>query len=57
MHTNKDAEDFKILVSKNINSNQWEDFISAKDETLIGSLVFLNNWIIRTELTLSLIHI
>ena len=51
MHTNKDAEDFKILVSKNINSNQWEDFISAKEETLIGSLVFLNNWIIRTELT------
>ena len=51
MHTNKDAEDFKILVSKNINSNQWEDFISAKDETLIGSLVFLKNWIIRTELT------
>ena len=51
MHTNKDAEDFKILVSKDINSNQWEDFISAKDETLIGSLVFLKNWIIRTELT------
>ena len=51
MHTNKDAEDFKILVSKNINLNQWEDFISAKDETLIGSLVFLKNWIIRTELT------
>ena len=51
MHTNKDAEDFKILVSKNIDSNNWEDFISAKDETLIGSLVFLNNWIIRTELT------
>ena len=51
MHTNKDAEDFKILVSKNIDSNQWKDFISAKDETLIGSLVFLNNWIIRTELT------
>ena len=51
MHTNKDAEDFKILVSKNINSDQWEDFISAKNETLIGSLVFLDNWIIRTELT------
>ncbi len=51
MHTNNDAEDFKILVSKNINSNQWENFISAKNETLIGSLVFLNNWIIRTELT------
>ncbi len=51
MHTNKDAEDFKILVSKNIDSNNWEDFISAKNETLIGSLVFLNNWIVRTELT------
>ena len=51
MHTNKDAEDFKILVSKDITSNQWKDFISAKNETLIGSLVFLNNWIIRTELT------
>ena len=51
MHTNKDAEDFKILVSKNIDSNNWEDFISAKNETLIGSLVFLKNWIIRTELT------
>ena len=51
MHTNKDAEDFKILVSKNIDSNNWADFISAKNETLIGSLVFLNNWIIRTELT------
>ena len=51
MHTNKDAEDFKILKSRNIISDQWEDFISAKNETLIGSLVFLNNWIIRTELT------
>ena len=51
MHTNKEAEDFKILHSKNINSNKWEEFISAKNETLIGSLLFLNNWIIRTELT------
>ena len=38
-------------MSKSIDSNNWEDFISAKDETLIGSLVFLKNWIIRTELT------
>ncbi len=51
MHTNKEAEDFKILHSKNINSNKWEEFISPKNETLIGSLLFLNNWIIRTELT------
>ena len=51
MHTNKDAEDFKILKSRNIISDQWEDFINAKNETLIGSLIFLNNWIIRTELT------
>ena len=51
MHTNKDAEDFKILKSRNIISDHWEDFICAKNETLIGSLIFLNNWIIRTELT------
>ena len=51
MHTNKDAEDFRVLKSRNIIFDQWEDFISAKNETLIGNLTFLNNWIIRTELT------
>ena len=41
MHTNKNAEDFKINRSKNIHTNKWETFIPAKNETLIGSLTFL----------------
>ena len=48
-HTNRDAEDFKIEVSDSLENQNWEDFISAKNETLIGGLTFLNNWIIRSE--------
>jgi len=48
-HTNKNAEDFKIDVCNNLESQNWETFIPAKDEVLIGGLTFLNNWIIRSE--------
>ena len=48
-HTNKDAEDFKIDISHNLEDQNWETFIPAKKETLIGGLIFLNNWIIRSE--------
>ena len=51
IHTNKGAEDFKIERSKNIESTEWEIFIPAKNETMVGGLTFLNNWIIRSELT------
>ncbi|MBC8303626.1 MAG: S9 family peptidase [Pelagibacterales bacterium] len=51
MHTNKNAEDFKIERCNDIISQKWETFISAKDETLIGGLTFLNKWIIRSEVT------
>ncbi len=51
IHTNKDAEDFKIEKSKSLESPKWEVFIPAKDESMIGGLTFLNNWIIRSELT------
>jgi oligopeptidase B len=49
MHTNRDAKDFKILRCKNNDINQWEDFIRAKDEVLIGGFVLLNNWMVRSE--------
>ncbi|MBL6857976.1 MAG: S9 family peptidase [Pelagibacteraceae bacterium] len=49
MHTNRDAKDFKILRCKNSDINQWEDFIPAKDEVLIGGFVLLNNWMVRSE--------
>ncbi len=51
IHTNKDAEDFKIERSKSLESSEWEVFIPSKDESMIGGLTFLNNWIIRSELT------
>ena len=51
MHTNKGAEDFKIDKTNDVSFVKWESYIPAKDETLIGGLTFLNNWIIRSEVT------
>ncbi len=48
-HTNEDAEDFKIERCKNLSDQEWKTYIAAKDEVLIGGLVFLNDWIIRSE--------
>ena len=48
-HTNEDAEDFKIEKCKDLSNQKWEVYIAAKDEVLIGGLVFLNEWIIRSE--------
>ena len=50
MHTNEDAEDFKILISSNIESKIWKTYIPSQSETMIGNLTFLNNWQIRSEL-------
>ncbi|SVE53496.1 uncharacterized protein METZ01_LOCUS506350, partial [marine metagenome] len=48
-HTNEDAEDFKIERCKDLTNQKWETYITPKDEVLIGGLVFLNDWIIRSE--------
>ena len=50
-HTNEDAEDFKVDSSENLKIQNWEPFILAKDEVLIGGCIFLNNWIIRSEVS------
>jgi oligopeptidase B len=50
-HTNKDAEDFKVDISDNIETQNWKPFIEAKNEVLIGGLVFLKNWILRSEVS------
>ena len=50
-HTNEEAEDFKIERCKDLSNQKWETYISAKDEVLIGGLVFLKNWIIRSEVS------
>ena len=50
-HTNKNAEDFKIDICKSLEIQNWKPYIPAKDEVLIGGLTFLNNWIIRSEIS------
>ena len=50
-HTNKDAEDFKIDICDNLEIQNWKPYIPAKDEVLIGGLTFLNNWIMRSEVS------
>ncbi|MDC2997401.1 S9 family peptidase [Candidatus Pelagibacter sp.] len=48
-HTNDDAEDFKIEKCDDLSNQKWEIYIAAKEEVLIGGLIFLNDWIIRGE--------
>ena len=49
LHTNEQAEDFKIDYCEDIEKQNWKSFIPAKEEVLIGGLVFLKDWIIRSE--------
>jgi len=51
MHTNKEAEDFKILKSRHEKINEWKDFIPSRKGVLIGGLTFLSDWILRTEMS------
>ena len=49
VHTNENALDYQILICKHDNINQLEIFIPKKDETIIGGLEFLDEYIIRAE--------
>ena len=49
VHTNEDARDYKILRCKTDSIDKLEVFIPSKKETVIGSLDFLDNYIIRGE--------
>ena len=49
LHTNKNAEDHKILRCKKDNPNEFEEYIPAKKGTIIGSFDFLDNHMIRSE--------
>ena len=48
-HTNNGAEDFKIERCDDLSNQKWEIYIAAKEEVLIGGLIFLNDWMIRGE--------
>jgi Protease II len=50
-HTNEEAEDFKIERCKDLDNQEWKNYISAKDEVLIGGIIFLNDWEIRSEVS------
>jgi len=51
LHTNENAPDFKISRCKHSNLKDLEEFIPAKDGVIIGGLLFLENWIIRNEVS------
>ena len=52
IHTNQDkCPDYKICRCKHEKINSWEDFIPAKKEVVIGGYDFLDNWMIRGEMS------
>ena len=57
MHTNENAEDFKIDYCNDLTNPKWTSYIPAQNEVLIGSLTFLNNWVLRSEVSNALAKI
>ena len=49
IHTNLDAEDFKICMCKHDSIQNWKDYIPATKGVLIGGFNLLNEWMIRSE--------
>ena len=49
IHTNQDAEDFKICKCKHENINEWKEYIPATNGVLIGGFTLLNDWMVRSE--------
>ena len=44
IHTNLNAEDFKICICKHSNIEEWQDYIKATNGVLIGGFNLLNQW-------------
>ena len=38
-----------IEKCKDLNNQNWEPYILAKDQVLIGGLIFLDDWVLRAE--------
>jgi len=49
IHTNEDAEDFKVCKCTHQNIKKWEDFIPAKEGVIIGNVSFLKSWMFRGQ--------
>ena len=50
IHTNLNAEDFKICICKHKNIENWKDLILPINGVLIGGFYLLNKWMIRSEI-------
>jgi len=51
LHTNENAPDFKICRCKHDDLENLDEFVAAKSEVIIGGFVFLENWMIRNEVS------
>ena len=51
LHTNENAEDFKIDFCNDLSVQKWKTYIAPQEEVLIGNLVFLKDWILRSEIS------
>ena len=52
IHANQDnCPDYKICKCKHDNIESWEDFIPARKEVVIGGFDFLDDWMIRGEMS------
>ena len=51
LHTNENAEDFKIDFCNDLSEQKWKTYIAPREEVLIGNLVFLKDWILRSEIS------
>ncbi len=49
IHTNENAEDFKVCKCSHKNTQKWKDFIPAKEGVIIGNVSFLKNWMFRGQ--------
>ena len=49
IHTNEKAIDYQILRCTHANIKKLDTFIPAKEETIVGGLDFLDNYILRSE--------
>ena len=49
VHTNKNALDYQILRCHHSNIEELETFVPPKEETIIGGLDFLDDYILRAE--------
>jgi len=49
VHTNQNAIDYQILRCSHKNTKKLDVFIPPKEETIIGGLEFLDDYILRTE--------